>query len=109
MFLWLKRAARRRRPGVFAPHCWATLLPPDQFSFPSGHTITAFAAVLPVAQSYPEAAPALWFCAGSIALSRIVLGMHFLSDVAAGAALGALLARRRRRCWESEPGRPQVH
>ena len=40
---------------------------------------------------YPEMLPALLFCAASIALSRILLGMHFLSDVLAGAAIGALL------------------
>jgi undecaprenyl-diphosphatase len=70
------------------PHCWSTLLPPDQFSFPSGHTITAFAVSVPLASHYPEASPALFFCSFSIALSRILLGMHFLSDVAAGALLG---------------------
>lgn len=91
LFLWLKRAAGRRRPCSIQPHCWSTLLPPDQFSFPSGHTITAFAAALPVAAYYPDAAPALWFAAASIAISRILLGMHFLSDVVAGALVGALL------------------
>jgi undecaprenyl-diphosphatase len=41
---------------------------------------------------YPVLLPFLLFCAVSIALSRIVLGMHFLSDVIAGAALGIILA-----------------
>jgi undecaprenyl-diphosphatase len=36
--------------------------------------------------------PGLLFCAGSIALSRILLGMHFLSDVLAGALIGSGLA-----------------
>jgi len=92
-FIFLKRAAGRRRPCTIEPHCWSTLLPPDQFSFPSGHTITAFAITLPVAQQYPDAAPGLYFLAMSIAVSRIVLGMHFLSDVIAGGILGLLLAR----------------
>lgn len=91
LFLALKRATGRRRPCAIAPHCWSTLLPPDRFSFPSGHTITAFAIAVPVCGQFPEAAPALWFCATSIAISRILLGMHFLSDVVAGAGLGALL------------------
>ncbi|HLK19257.1 MAG TPA: phosphatase PAP2 family protein, partial [Bryobacteraceae bacterium] len=43
LFLWLKRITGRRRPCQIERHCWATLLPPDQFSFPSGHTMTAFA------------------------------------------------------------------
>lgn len=90
-FLWAKRVTGRRRPCHIAPHCWSTLLPPDQFSFPSGHTITAFAIVTPLMALYPEHAFELCFCALSIAASRIVLGMHFLSDVVAGAAVGTLL------------------
>ena len=37
---------------------------------------------------YPEAVPVLMFCAVSVAASRILLGMHFLSDVMAGALIG---------------------
>jgi undecaprenyl-diphosphatase len=92
IFLKLKKATGRRRPSCFEPHCWATLLPPDQFSFPSGHTITGFAVALSLIQFYPSLAAGLLFCAISIALSRILLGMHFLSDVLAGAAIGSILA-----------------
>src|SRR5690242_1434883 len=42
-FFVLKRLIGRERPCTIEPHCWAALLPPDRFSFPSGHTITAFA------------------------------------------------------------------
>jgi undecaprenyl-diphosphatase len=91
IFLLLKRKTGRRRPCAIAPHCWARLLPPDQFSFPSGHTITAFAVGVPLALHYPTLAGGLMFCATSIAISRIVLGMHFLSDVIAGALIGVLL------------------
>lgn len=91
LFLWLKRATGRKRPCAIATHCWATLLPPDQFSFPSGHTITAFAILLSVGWFYPGLQVGLGFCAVSIAASRILLGMHFLSDVVAGALLGALV------------------
>jgi undecaprenyl-diphosphatase len=73
------------------PHSWATLLPPDQFSFPSGHTITAFAMALSLGVFYPVMLLGLLFCAFSVALSRILLGMHFLSDVLAGAAIGSAL------------------
>jgi len=91
VFLHLKRIAGRKRPCAIEPSCWARLLPPDQFSFPSGHTITAFAASVPLMHFYPELTAGLLFCACSIALSRILLGLHFLSDVLAGAAIGALL------------------
>lgn len=89
--LTLKRACGRKRPRALAPHCWTTLLPPDQFSFPSGHTTTAFAVAASLGLFYPGVLPGLLFCAASVALSRILLGMHFLSDVLAGAALGTTL------------------
>jgi undecaprenyl-diphosphatase len=88
LFMMLKRMTGRRRPCHLEPHCWSTLLPPDQFSFPSGHTITAFAVTIPVGGHFPDAMPALMFCSLSIALSRVVLGMHFMSDVVAGAVIG---------------------
>ena len=91
LFLKLKRITGRRRPCAIEPHCWSRLLPPDQFSFPSGHTITAFAVATSLGGYYPEMQPPLYFCAVSIATSRILLGMHFLTDVLAGAALGSLL------------------
>jgi undecaprenyl-diphosphatase len=99
LFLYLKRVTGRRRPCALEPHCWANLLPPDQFSFPSGHTITAFAVCLPVMHHFPDAAPGLLFIAVSIAASRILLGMHFLSDVLAGAVLGSLLGRLAQTAW----------
>lgn len=89
LFLWLKRLTGRKRPCHIEPHCWATLLPPDRFSFPSGHTITAFGIVVPVSLYYPELWWGLFFLALSVAVSRILLGMHFLSDVVAGAVLGS--------------------
>ena len=91
LFLLLKKVTGRRRPCALERHCWATLLPPDQFSFPSGHTMTAFAVTVPVGLAYPLAAPWLMVSAILIAASRILLGMHFLSDVIAGSILGALL------------------
>ena len=87
----LKRISHRQRPCQFEPHCWAKVLPPDQFSFPSGHTMTAFAISLVVSYFYPSLEAPLYFLAISIGVSRVVLGMHFLSDVLAGALLGSAL------------------
>ncbi len=92
LFLWVKKWTGRRRPCHIEPHCWARLMPPDQFSFPSGHTITAFSMAVSLVHFYPSLAVGLFFCAFSIAASRILLGMHFLSDVVAGALLGSGLA-----------------
>ncbi len=91
LFLVLKRVSRRKRPCAVEPHCWARLLPPDQFSFPSGHSITAFAVAVPLALLYPTLVVPLLFLAASVAVSRIVLGMHFLSDIIAGCAIGTAL------------------
>jgi len=91
LVLVLKRFNGRERPCAVEPHCWAALRPPDQSSFPSGHSMTAFAVMVPVALVYPEFTPGWFFCAVSVALSRIILGMHFLSDVLAGSTIGALL------------------
>lgn len=92
VFKALKHISGRRRPCDIEPHCWAKLLPPDQFSFPSGHTITAFAVSVCLGEFYPVLLAPLLFCALSIATSRILLGMHFLSDVVVGALLGTGLA-----------------
>ena len=91
VFKVLKKLSHRPRPCQFQPHCWAKVLPPDQFSFPSGHTMTAFSIALVVSYFYPSLEWPMYFLAVSIGLSRIVLGMHFLSDVLAGAVLGSAL------------------
>lgn len=91
LFLRIKKIINRKRPCEIQPHCWATLLPPDRFSFPSGHSMTAFSVAVPLSLFYPSLEAGLLFCAFSIALSRIVLGLHFLSDVVVGSALGALI------------------
>ena len=91
IFLAIKKLAGRKRPCEIGQNCWATLLPPDQFSFPSGHSMTAFSVAVPLSLFYPSLEPGLLFCAVSIALSRIVLGLHFLSDIIVGSALGAAI------------------
>lgn len=89
VFKALKTVSRRPRPCQLLPHCWSKVLPPDRFSFPSGHTMTAFSIAWVVSYFYPTIEAPLYFLAYSIAFSRIVLGMHFLSDVLAGMILGS--------------------
>jgi membrane-associated phospholipid phosphatase len=79
---------RPSSPGPFAyePFHWR----PDFASLPSGHTTTAFATLVAVGALFPRARPFLWGFALVIALSRIAVNAHFVSDVLAGAAVGAL-------------------
>ena len=91
LFRRLKRITGRKRPCSTGPHAWATLLPPDQFSFPSGHSMTAFSVAAPLSLFYPTLEAGLLFCALSIAFSRVLLGLHFLSDVMVGSVLGATI------------------
>ena len=63
----------------------------NYFSFPSGHTATAFALATSLCVKYPKwyviAPSALWAC--SVGVSRMNEGVHYPSDVLAGAAIGA--------------------
>ena len=61
-------------------------------SFPSGHTTTSTAAALAFGAIWPRWQPAFLGAAAAIAASRIVLDVHYLSDVVAGAALGGFVA-----------------
>jgi undecaprenyl-diphosphatase len=91
IFRALKNTSRRQRPCEIEPHCWSSILPPDKYSFPSGHSITAFAVALSFGLFYPQLMAYLLTVAFLIASSRIVLGMHFLSDVVVGSAIGVAL------------------
>jgi len=84
------RCARRRpceTPG--GPPQRAPI--PDAGSFPSGHTLHAVMAAVVVAHLLPAAAPFFVVVALLIAVSRVALGVHYPSDVAAGASIGGLL------------------
>jgi undecaprenyl-diphosphatase len=91
LFRLLKRLVKRPRPCEMEPHCWYGRMPPDQFSFPSGHTITAFAVAVSLGLFFPALLSGLLFCAASVGVSRVLLGMHFPTDVLAGCALGTAL------------------
>lgn len=87
----VKRRVRRPRPCELAPHLRFAVRPPDRWSFPSGHSLNAFVVGTLVALAFPTSAPLVLLLSASVATSRVVLGMHFVSDVVAGSLLGALL------------------
>ena len=82
----LKRIIRRRRPdgppdGLYPIH--------DRYGLPSGHAVRAAAiatALSPLIPDWLTAALALW--AAAVALSRVLLGVHYLLDVLSGIVLG---------------------
>ena len=89
LFRLVKNASKRKRPCQLQAHCWSNVLPPDQFSFPSGHSMSAFAIAVPLCIFYPQLQAGLLALSLSIAVSRVILGMHFVSDVVVGSMLGA--------------------
>jgi undecaprenyl-diphosphatase len=58
------------------------------FSFPSAHAANAFAVAAFVSSFYPRTRLYLYFVAALVAYSRVYVGVHFPSDIAAGAVLG---------------------
>jgi undecaprenyl-diphosphatase len=91
IFLKVKGVVCRLRPRDVEPHCWANIVTRDRFSFPSGHSTTAFAVAISLGSFYPETMALLLILAATVAVSRIIVGMHFLSDVIVGSGMGAML------------------
>jgi membrane-associated phospholipid phosphatase len=82
----IKLVVRRRRPQL--PRLPALTGTPTTLSFPSAHASTSFAGAHLYTQLGLPAGP-LYALATALSLSRLYLGVHYPSDVLAGAALGA--------------------
>jgi undecaprenyl-diphosphatase len=89
LYKLLKRGTARPRPCAAAGEAPLALVRPlDLHSFPSGHTLHAVAFTLVLLGHYPLLAWVLVPFTALVALSRIVLGLHYPSDVLAGAMVG---------------------
>jgi len=94
----VKRKVRRLRPyQALKEIVTGTKKPLTDPSFPSGHTTAICAFVIPFlaaadARLLPVLLPAGLVIMASVAWSRIYLGLHYPSDVAAGAVIGTLTA-----------------
>ena len=82
----------RERPFASHSHVHATTVPLDKHSFPSGHAMHATAFIVQLGHYFPGLMPVMLPFAVSVALSRVVLGLHYPSDVVAGIFVGWLLA-----------------
>jgi undecaprenyl-diphosphatase len=92
LYKLLKRGTARPRPCAAAGSGLRALVPAlDTHSFPSGHTLHAVAFTLVLLAHYPALAWALVPFTLLVALSRVVLGLHYPSDVLAGSVLGTVL------------------
>lgn len=92
LYRWLKAKTSRPRPYQVNRAITCNARPLDQFSFPSGHTLHAVTFSTIAIAYYPQLTFLLIPFACLVALSRMVLGLHYLSDVLAGAAIGAAIA-----------------
>ena len=92
LYRHLKRWTRRPRPFAADGRIRAWVAPLDEFSFPSGHTLHAVAFTVVALAYYPWLAALLVPFTASVAVSRVVLGLHYPSDVLAATAIGSALA-----------------
>lgn len=93
VYKWLKTSTERVRPYSYNDNIFQNVAALDQFSFPSGHTLHAVSFSWVLLHYYPE-----WYVLVVpfmvlVALSRVILGLHYPSDVLIGAFLGAGLAQ----------------
>lgn len=87
----LKSWTRRPRPFARDSRIQAWISPLDEFSFPSGHTLHAVSFSVVACSFYPALAWLLLPFSLSVAASRVVLGVHYPSDVLAATGIGLLL------------------
>lgn len=92
VYKWLKGKTLRPRPYQVLQDVWLTGKPLDYFSFPSGHTLHATAFTCMTLAYYPSLAMLVVPFSLMVATSRVVLGLHYPSDVLAGAVIGIVMS-----------------
>lgn len=92
VYYTLKNSIKRMRPFEKLKLNKLYIKPPDKYSFPSGHSSAAFLFATLVSYFFPELKLFLFIFAGSVGISRVILKLHFPTDILFGAFLGVLIA-----------------
>lgn len=93
IYKWLKHTTHRPRPFQVRQDVWVVGKPLDRFSFPSGHTLHAVVFGLIAMSYFPVLGVLLMPFIVMVAMSRVILGLHYPSDVLAGAGIGYLIVQ----------------
>lgn len=88
LYFVLKNGFRRNRPEAALKNFHSIIKPSDQFSFPSGHTSAAFMMATLLGYFFPPLVIPLYCWAALVGFSRVVLGVHFPTDILVGMILG---------------------
>jgi undecaprenyl-diphosphatase len=88
IYKWLKHKTHRPRPFEVRQDVWVVGKPLDRFSFPSGHTLHAVVFGLIAISYFPMLSVLVVPFMVMVAMSRVILGLHYPSDVLAGAGIG---------------------
>ena len=88
IYFVVKNSLKRNRPEAALKNFRSIITPSDQFSFPSGHTSAAFMMATLLSFHFPSLLIPLYCWATLVGCSRVVLGVHFPTDILVGSILG---------------------
>lgn len=92
LYFVLKNTIKRRRPPAAIDGVKSIIIAADEFSLPSGHTSAAFLFTTVLCEALSPLFAPLYLWAAAVGFSRVILGVHFFTDVLMGALLGTCIA-----------------